>query len=222
MFLSLFIQNSHSVSSKGGDTKIFFLMAEFNNQNDGLKCIIIGDSGVGKSSITKRLVENSFSETTQSTVGVEYDFTNITVNGKSENLYIWDTAGQEKFRSIARAYYRNASCALLVFDMTNKETFNNINTWLSDVNSLCENVSIILVGNKSDLASDRAVSTEEAQSFADLNKIPYIETSAKDGTNISEAFIKCASEVRQRSDTLKQQQNVNIQEATPQQKKGCC
>lgn len=196
-------------------------MAENGIPDDSLKCIIIGDGRVGKSSITKRLVENSFDENLQSTIGIDYEFATLNINNKDVKLSIWDTAGQEKFKSISRAYYRQSSCVLLVFDLTNKDSFNHISSWLNDVNSLCSNPSIILVGNKSDLNNDRTVSTEEAQSYAETNKIPYIETSAKDGTNITEAFIKCVSEYLQKAQPAQPNQNVHLQEA-PKQSKGCC
>ena len=198
-------------------------MAEFNSRNDSLKVIVIGDSGVGKTAITKRLVENSFQEHTASTIGIEYEFTTINVNGKSVKLSIWDTAGQEKFKSVSRAYYRQAACVLLVFDITVKETFEHVNSWLQDVRSLSDGEpSFILVGNKSDLAESRVVSTSEAQDFGEENHIEYIETSAKEGTNVSEAFIRCAAVALTNNDATTVQAAPTLKNNQTNSKSGGC
>ena len=171
-------------------------MAEFGDNSDALKCIVIGSSGVGKTALTKRLVENTFSEHIQSTIGIEYEFTTIEVDGQQVKLNVWDTAGQEKFRSITRAYYREAVCVLIVFDLTDKETFNEVNTWVDDVRHKCDpKASIILVGNKSDLSENRQVSNSEATEYAKSMNLKYIETSAKTGDNVRTAFIQSAEDV---------------------------
>ena len=160
------------------------------------KFIIIGASGVGKTAILKRLVEDSFTEESQSTIGVEFDSTVINVDGRKIKLQIWDTAGQERFRSISKAYYRNAVGVILVFDLTERKTFDELTQWLGDVHSLCDpNAVIQLVGNKCDMNDTRAVSMTEAEQFATRNQMQYIETSAKSGHSIQEAFTRVAANI---------------------------
>ncbi|EAX89987.1 small GTP-binding protein, putative [Trichomonas vaginalis G3] len=160
------------------------------------KFIIVGASGVGKTAILKRLVEDSFTEESQSTIGVEFDSTMLTIDGRKVKLQIWDTAGQERFRSISKAYYRNAVGVILVFDLTERKTFEDLSSWLYDVHTLCDpNCVIQLIGNKSDLADNRVISLAEADAFAQRNHMHYLEASAKSGSCISEAFTRCATEI---------------------------
>ena len=160
------------------------------------KFIIIGASGVGKTAILKRLVEDTFTEESQSTIGVEFDSTVLVIDGKKVKLQIWDTAGQERFRSISKAYYRNAVGVILVFDLTERKTFDELSNWLNDIHTLCDpNCVIQLIGNKSDLSDSRAVSLSEADAFAQRNQMHYLETSAKSGASISEAFTQCATQI---------------------------
>lgn len=174
-----------------------------------IKIIIIGESGVGKTAILRRLLDNSFSEEAQSTIGVEFESRSMNIDGKSVKLQIWDTAGQERFRSIAKAYFRNAHGALLVFDITERRTFDALTTWITDVHTLCDdNVVLQLIGNKSDMQDKRGVTLAEAENFAERHKMKYLETTAKAGDNINEAFIKIASEI------LKKEQ-YNTQKVSP-------
>ena len=160
------------------------------------KFIIIGASGVGKTAILKRLIDGTFTEESQSTIGVEFDSTMLTVENKKVKLQIWDTAGQERFRSISKAYYRNAVGVILVFDLTERKSFDDLSTWLNDVHTLCDpNAVIQLIGNKSDLDSSRTVSLAEAENFAKRNQMNYLETSAKSGSAIQEAFIQVTSTI---------------------------
>lgn len=163
------------------------------NPVSSYKFIIIGHSGSGKTSILKRLIDNSFVSNGQSTIGVEFEPKNMTVDGKKVKLQIWDTAGQERFKSVSKAYYRGAVGVLLVFDLTEMKTFEDLDTWLVDVHNLCDsNVVIQLIGNKSDLVSKREVSAEKAEAYAEKNKLLYIETSALNGNNIEDAFQRVA------------------------------
>jgi small GTP-binding protein len=158
------------------------------------KFIIIGSAGVGKTAILKRLVDNSYQDDTQSTVGVEFDTITLIVDNRKVKLQIWDTAGQERFRSIARAYYRNAVGVILVFDVTDRRSFDALPGWISDIRALCDpNAIVQLIGNKSDLKSHRLVTIAEAEAFASQQKVQYIETSAKYGDNVSEAFVRVAT-----------------------------
>ena len=194
------------------------------NANYSYKFIIIGSSGVGKTAIMKRLVENTFSADSQSTIGVEFDSTTIEVDGQSVKLQIWDTAGQERFRSIAKAYFRNAVGVLLVFDITERKTFDDVNMWLNDVHTLCDpSASVILVGNKSDLSASRVVTMTEAENFASHHQITYVETSARVGDNVKDAFTRVATAVYRKNQkpTINQSQLAG-QGNTPAKKEGCC
>jgi small GTP-binding protein len=160
------------------------------------KFIIIGSSGVGKTAILKRLTEDTFSADSQSTIGVEFDSTLVEVDGQSVKLQIWDTAGQERFRSIAKAYFRNAVGVILVVDICERKTFEDVNMWLNDVHSLCDATAVvILIGNKSDLAKNRTVTLAEAEEYAQHHQLTYLETSAMSGANVREAFLKVATQI---------------------------
>jgi small GTP-binding protein len=158
------------------------------------KFILIGSSGVGKTAILKRLVENSFTEDSQSTIGVEFDSTVLAINDRKVKLQIWDTAGQERFRSISKAYYRNAVGVILVFDITDRKSFDDLTSWLNDIRTLCDaNAVIQLIGNKADLKSQRVVTLTEAEAFASHQHMQYLEISARVGENVREAFVRVAT-----------------------------
>jgi small GTP-binding protein len=158
------------------------------------KFVVIGSAGVGKTAILKRLVDDTYQDDLQSTVGVEFDTVTVTVDRHKIKLQIWDTAGQERFRSIARAYYRNAAGVILVFDVTDRKSFDALPTWISDIHAMCDpNAIVQLIGNKSDAKSHRLVTVQEADAFASQHKLQYIETSAKFGDNVPEAFVRVAT-----------------------------
>jgi small GTP-binding protein len=186
------------------------------------KFIIIGSSGVGKTAILKRLVEDSFSNDSQSTIGVEFDSTIIEIDGQQVKLQIWDTAGQERFRSIAKAYFRNAVGVLLLFDICERKTFDEVNIWLTDVHALCDPTAVVLlIGNKGDLSQNRAVTLGEAEQFADHHHLTYLETSALTGTNVREAFENVATQIYRKGP--KSRSNAPVAPATkPPSSKGCC
>ena len=160
------------------------------------KFLIVGDGSVGKTSIVRRLTRNDFDTDTEATVGVEFITHVITVDNTAIKLQIWDTAGQEKYRSVGKAYYRDAVGVLLVFSLTSHESFESLSEWLEDVRPFChKSAKIVLIGNKSDLSDKREVTTSEAQNFATSNNLDYFETSALANKNITEAFYQVADEV---------------------------
>ena len=153
------------------------------------KIVLIGDSGVGKTNILSRYISNEFSLTTQATVGVEFGSKIIKRGEKLIKLQIWDTAGQERYKSITSAYYKGAKGALIVYDITNRFTFESVDKWVQDLNSYGDkNLTLLLVGNKSDLEDKRQIMKEDGEEKAKSFNLGFIETSACSGDNIDQAF----------------------------------
>lgn len=154
-----------------------------------ISVVLIGDSGVGKSNLLSRFTRNEFNLDSKSTIGVEFATRSISVDAKTIKAQIWDTAGQERYRAITSAYYRGAVGALLVYDISKRQTYENVQRWLKELRDHADsNIVIMLVGNKSDLKHLRAVPTEEAKTFASENNLSFIETSALDASNVELAF----------------------------------
>ena len=161
-----------------------------------LKYIIIGDAAVGKSNLLLRFAQNDFKTDYQLTIGVEFGAKNLEIDNKKYRLQIWDTAGQENYRSITRAYYKNSVCALLVYDITNRDSFEHISSWIEDCLAQSpKTVFMVLVGNKSDLSDKRKVTTEEGQQMAKNHNLIFFETSAKTGENVDKIFEESANEI---------------------------
>lgn len=174
------------------------------------KIVVIGDSGVGKTALIQRLTDNKFSETT-ATVGVQYQPYVCPLSSNNSNsdqnsnedtvqLQIWDTAGQEKYKSISKAYFRNALGAVLVFDITDMSSFENASTWLQELRESCnQNAFILLVGNKKDRENEREVGEEAAKEFARQQRIEYREASALSGDNVKETFSRLAFAISEKT-----------------------
>ena len=161
-----------------------------------LKYIIIGDAAVGKSNLLLRYVHGQFKPEYQLTIGVEFGAKNIEIDSKMFRIQIWDTAGQENFRSITRAYYKNSVCALVVYDISSRDSFNNVMSWIEDCrNQSPKTIFIVLVGNKCDLEDKRQVTYEEGKELADKNELLFFESSAKEGTNVDDIFVNSAKEI---------------------------
>ena len=160
------------------------------------KLLLIGDSGAGKTSLLLRYANDTFSSTFISTISVDFKIRKIELDGKTIKLQIWDTAGQERFRTIDSSFYSGAHGIIVVFDLTDQESFNNVKQWLHEIDKYAPaNVKRLLVGNKCDLASKRAVPTEQAAAFAEGLGLEYLETSAKSALNVEKAFTAIAREV---------------------------
>ena len=164
------------------------------------KLILIGDAAVGKTNILSKYLRDEFDPNSKSTVGVEFGTKNITLENNKIKLQIWDTAGQERYRSVTSAYYKGAKGAILVYDITRKATFENIDKWIPDLkNNGDSDIIIMLIGNKCDLENERQVSTSEGKEKAENYKIAFLETSAMDGTNIQRAFQELIEDVYKNS-----------------------
>ena len=201
------------------------------------KIIIVGDSGVGKSNILGRYINNEFKQDTKSTVGVEFASKKVKVNDVNIKLQIWDTAGQERYRSITSAYYKGSKGCFIVYDITSSQTFENIEKWYEEISKTGDkSLSIILIGNKCDLEDERKVTIEMGENKArDLN-CPFFETSALNNIHIEEVFQKIAENIYNRFKNEKnldddddddydivpkEDKNININTDVKKEKK-CC
>ena len=189
-------------------------MLDEENYDLIFKLVLIGDSGVGKTNILSRYINNEFSLATQSTVGVEFGSKIIKKNDKLIKLQIWDTAGQERYKSITSAYYKGSKGALVVYDITRKSTFENIDKWIDELKiNGSEEVLIMLVGNKSDLEDKREVPTEEVAKKAEQMNIAFCETSALQGKNIEHAFDSLIDEIAKKVEIEKVDEKKVISES---------
>lgn len=162
--------------------------------------LLIGDSGVGKSCLLLRFADDTYTESYISTIGVDFKIRTIELEGKTVKLQIWDTAGQERFRTITSSYYRGAHGIIVVYDVTDQDTFSNVKQWLQEIDRYaCEGVNKLLVGNKSDLTTKKVVDYAVAKEFADQIGVSLLETSAKNATNVEQAFLTMAKQIKDRS-----------------------
>ena len=153
------------------------------------KILLLGDSSVGKSSLFLSFMDKSWNETFVPTIGVDFKIKTINVNNMNIKFQVWDTAGQERFRTIISSYYKGAHGILLIFDLSDTESFDSLNNWLIEIErNANKNVIKILIGNKCDLEDKRKISFIQAKEFADVNGMKYIETSAKNDINVIQAF----------------------------------
>jgi small GTP-binding protein len=164
------------------------------------KVVVIGDSGVGKSCLLIRFAEDKFSEEHVSTIGVDFTNRTVDVGGDQVKLQLWDTAGQERFRTVTSTYYRGAQGIVIIFDVTERRSFETIRAWVEDVDKWASQGTVkILVGNKTDLHDRRQVTTEEGEALAQELRMRYYETSARENYNVDEAFLGLAAEVKRRA-----------------------
>ena len=195
------------------------------------KVLLLGNSDVGKSSLLLRYVDSVWNDAFVPTIGVDFKVKTLTINEKKVKMQIWDTAGQERFRTVVSTYFRGAHGILLLYDVTNRDSFKNLESWLIEIEKNAkEKVLKILIGNKCDLTDDREITSDEGKAFALRNGMEFMETSAKMNTNVSEAFEtlgKLMIEFNSKSNTTPQKnnQNKNLKASSGMDlktKKGCC
>ncbi|WCJ19318.1 hypothetical protein M5689_001614 [Euphorbia peplus] len=173
------------------------LRGSFNQKIDYVfKVVLIGDSAVGKSQLLARFARNEFNIDSKATIGVEFQTKTLIIDQKTVKAQIWDTAGQERYRAVTSAYYRGAVGAMLVYDISKCQSFDHITKWLEELRDHADsNIVIMLIGNKSDLGTLRAVPLEDAKEFAQKENLFFMETSALESTNVESAFFSILTEV---------------------------
>ena len=195
------------------------------------KVLLLGNSNVGKSSIFLRFVDDIWNDTFVTTIGVDFKIKTFDIDEKKIKMQIWDTAGQERFKNIIASYYRGAHGILLLYDVTDRDSFKNLNNWLIEIEKNAnKNVLKILIGNKTDLEDKRVISYNQGKEFADNYGLKFIETSAKKNININEAFETLGRELMKASGEkkiTKQPPNkkisaAKVQDLNNETKKGCC
>ena len=182
------------MSTSSEQLKVEVLPEDYNQYDISFKLIVIGDSGVGKSCLTNNAVKNTFEEAYNATVGFEFFTFNVKMCEKVIKLQIWDTCGQELYRSLITNFYRNSSLAIMVYAINDKATFENIEMWLRELRTHSNpDAKVFLIGNKVDLEKEREVTTEQGESYCKQNKIDlFMESSAKTGLNTQNIFLKAA------------------------------
>ena len=194
------------------------------------KVLLLGNSNVGKSSLFLRFVDDIWNDTFVPTIGVDFKIKTFDIDEKKIKMQIWDTAGQERFKNIIASYYRGAHGILLIFDVTDKDSFKNLSNWLIEIEkNASKNVLKVLIGNKTDLEEKRVITYNQGKEFADSYGLKYIETSAKKNLNVNEAFEALGRELMQASDDKKigksKDKKISVTKAedlNQEQKKGCC
>jgi small GTP-binding protein len=224
-------ENETESKNKEDDIKIEENISNFEKEYYKLKLIVIGDSGVGKTNIIKRYISNTFTIDTKSTVGVEFFTKTFKINEDILKLEIWDTAGQERYKAITSAYYRGSRGALIVYDISRIETYNNVDKWITELKEKVEgSFKLLLIGNKSDLKEERKMSIETALHKARQLNVPLMETSAFDSTNIKKAFETILKEMYKdfkkekfnyKKEKTNKSEGVNLEVENPKEN-GCC
>ena len=188
------------------------------------KIMVLGESKVGKTSLIKRFTKDQFGGVYLTTVGMDFQDKIIEIEDKKIRLQVWDTAGQERFRNVTKSYFQSSHGLLVVYDITDKESFEKINFWMKNIKENApENAKLILVGNKCDLANERQVSYEEGEKKASDYNIKFFESSAKEGTNVKEFFFYLANEIYQDEKTKGKDNKKTVQlDSKKKGKKGCC
>ena len=229
--------NQKGIPVEDDEFNIELLPEDFAQYDISFKIIVIGDSGVGKSCLTTQAVRNNFEEFYTATVGFEFLTFNMRINNNVLKLQIWDTCGQEVYKSLISNFYRNSSLALILYAINNQDSFTHAETWLNDLkNQANPNVRVFLVGNKSDLVNERVISKEQGERFKEEKKLDkFIETSAKTGENarsvlleaaklLYKDYLKAKQSLASGGDLDDNQKGDKLERKKPETKgkKGCC
>ena len=187
-------QTGETKQEKNDDSQYEILPEDYTSFDLSFKLIVIGDSGVGKSCLTNNAIKNTFEDTYNATVGFEFFTFNIKLNNKVVKLQIWDTCGQELYRSLITNFYRNTSLAIMVYSINSKDSFENIEMWLRELRTHSSpDAKVFIIGNKADLENEREVSREQGETYCKDNNCDFfMETSAKIGLNTQNVFISAA------------------------------
>ena len=154
-----------------------------------IKILVVGDSTVGKTNFIRMFIENKFNQNYMTTSGIDLKTSSIEIKNKKIRVQLWDTAGQEKYKAITKNLFLKVQAALIVYDITNEETFNNLKTWVRSIKEECgKQIQMLIIGNKNDLNEERVVDKNIAMEYAKEEKIDYLETSSKTGDNIQKAI----------------------------------
>jgi small GTP-binding protein len=206
---------------------------EEDNYEMMFKVVLVGDSFVGKTNIMSKYLKNIFQADSKATVGVEFGSKQFNVEGHSINAQIWDTAGQERYKAITSAYYKGAKGAFVVYDITRKESFESIDKWVSDLKASADKkLTVVIIGNKSDLEDQRQVTKEQGEDKANKLQVAFLETSAFSGENLEKAFQMMIKEVYQKCheemmsegdvDIIKGGEDINLAKKNNSGEKKCC
>ena len=201
--------------------------------DEKIKLMILGDSSVGKSSILRKYCKNEFLDKYITTIGIDFQIKNLTINNKKIKLQVWDTAGQERYRVVTKNYFNTSDGFIIIYDITNRETFTNINNWIEQITTIVgNNVKCVIFGNKNDLNNKRKVETDEGKELAEKFNFKFFETSAKEGNNIEEGFksltmdilddISSVKERRNNTSILKTKRGKKLNNNKEDNKKSCC
>lgn len=196
-------------------------MIEEETKENVYPILLLGDSLVGKTCFLLRYCDNKFQEIHLATMGLEFKVKEIQVDGNNISVKLWDTLGQERFKSLARNFYKNVFGIALMYDVTKKETFDNISSWLSQIKEKASpNVQIIIIGNKIDAIDNREVLTEEGQKLGEKYQLPVFEASAKDNVNVRESIMALVVKIYEKK--LANSSNLDLKKKKIKNKAGCC
>jgi small GTP-binding protein len=188
------------------------------------KVLLLGDSGVGKTSILRQFINRQFYQEHLTTIGIDYETTVVLIDGNPVKLSIWDTAGQERFRSITKSYIRGVDCIILVYDITNLDSFKHISDWIALIEQTDVPILITVVANKNDLETQRVISTESGQSLSDSQNVPFYELSAKSTETVRALFLSIARTLQKQKSRANALTKIGVlgKPAPPGNHERCC